>query len=431
MSFSIQAVAGSGKTTTLRAIAEARPGPILYLAFNKAIVEEARQRLPSGVEVCTLHSLAYRQVVRGKMREKVRPLSPQQLVKLLGIKEKAGISAYGLGILVNRLLTQIILGKPATLSRETHALLGYHKAMQLEKELRELAIEGWRRMQDPQDAFPLTHEGYMRIWRDKGGPGLEKYSLVLLDEAQDLEPNALAPIRQYAERGGQVIAAGDPYQAIYGWRGATNAIAELGLPIIPLSQSFRFGEAIARAARKVRPGLVIRGNPEIPSEVRKWQGALPDAFIFRSRRRMYKVASQMAQYCKVKILGGLGEMPQMIRDVLALKQGKKARHPVLQGFRSYEEFAQVAPLTPELDSLRKFIEDGEPMAVLDGLERGGQGKHCLFATAHQAKGLEWDHIVLGDDFRSSSQEEMNLHYVALTRARRLCENLPSEKGGKK
>jgi len=65
----INAVAGSGKTTTLIEYARARPGEkILYLAFNKAVKLEAEKKFSekgvSNVRIETAHSLAYSQIVR-------------------------------------------------------------------------------------------------------------------------------------------------------------------------------------------------------------------------------------------------------------------------------------------------------------------------------------------------------------------------------
>lgn len=56
----ITAFAGAAKTTTLELIAQSLPqSRFLYLAFNKAIVEEAKKRFPKNVTIKTTHSLAY------------------------------------------------------------------------------------------------------------------------------------------------------------------------------------------------------------------------------------------------------------------------------------------------------------------------------------------------------------------------------------
>ena len=65
----INAVAGSGKTTTLIQYALARPeSRILYLAFNKSVKTEAENKFVKenvkNVRIETAHSLAYSFVVR-------------------------------------------------------------------------------------------------------------------------------------------------------------------------------------------------------------------------------------------------------------------------------------------------------------------------------------------------------------------------------
>jgi ABC-type transport system involved in cytochrome c biogenesis ATPase subunit len=56
----IEAGAGSGKTSTLRMLANAKPaGRGLYLAYNKAIQTDAAASFPANVSCRTAHSLAY------------------------------------------------------------------------------------------------------------------------------------------------------------------------------------------------------------------------------------------------------------------------------------------------------------------------------------------------------------------------------------
>src|ERR1700726_4810415 len=56
----VNAYAGSGKSTTLRLLAEAnRRQKFLYLCFNKTVAEAARQTFPDNVRVSTMHGVAY------------------------------------------------------------------------------------------------------------------------------------------------------------------------------------------------------------------------------------------------------------------------------------------------------------------------------------------------------------------------------------
>jgi superfamily II DNA or RNA helicase len=55
----VKATAGSGKTTTIVQAAGRIPygKKALFVAFNKSIVNELRERLPDGVECNTMHSM--------------------------------------------------------------------------------------------------------------------------------------------------------------------------------------------------------------------------------------------------------------------------------------------------------------------------------------------------------------------------------------
>lgn len=71
----IKAGAGTGKTTTLRGLAAANSNSrMLYLAFNRAIKEEAQAQFPRNVRAMTAHGLAYGRV--GKYYGNI----PQKLV---------------------------------------------------------------------------------------------------------------------------------------------------------------------------------------------------------------------------------------------------------------------------------------------------------------------------------------------------------------
>jgi len=58
----VNAVAGSGKTSTLQLYVDAYPEKkFLYLAFGKAQADEAKDRFNQNAECRTTHSLAYRE----------------------------------------------------------------------------------------------------------------------------------------------------------------------------------------------------------------------------------------------------------------------------------------------------------------------------------------------------------------------------------
>ena len=88
-SLAITAYAGTGKTSTLKAIAAARPRErILYLAFNKALAEDSKASFQDqrNVEVRTIHSLAWSVV--GKKFSNISNPRSLDIIPYLGDMEK-------------------------------------------------------------------------------------------------------------------------------------------------------------------------------------------------------------------------------------------------------------------------------------------------------------------------------------------------------
>lgn len=97
----IVAGAGTGKTSTLRLLAGSTSRRGLYLAFNKAIAEEAKAAFPRSVQARTAHSLAYGWAARqGGYRPVLQRLGrprrhPQALVEALGLADMRIPTATG------------------------------------------------------------------------------------------------------------------------------------------------------------------------------------------------------------------------------------------------------------------------------------------------------------------------------------------------
>ena len=91
-SLKVHAFAGAGKTSTLTAMARTTRRRGLYLAFNKAIADEARGKFPDTVDCRTTHSIAFRAVpdaFRGNTAKLTWALQANHVVQLLGLSEIA------------------------------------------------------------------------------------------------------------------------------------------------------------------------------------------------------------------------------------------------------------------------------------------------------------------------------------------------------
>lgn len=104
--------------------------------------------------------------------------------------------------------------------------------------------EGWKR-----EAGLLDFSDVIEQARNLGPPG--DPDIIYVDEAQDHSRLELELLRAWAERAGQLVLIGDPWQALYTWRGAYPQMFEgheRGREV--LSQSFRVPRAVHSLATR-------------------------------------------------------------------------------------------------------------------------------------------------------------------------------------
>src|SRR5260221_2122484 len=137
----------------------------------------------------------------------------------------------------------------------------------LRKELVPWAVRAWADLRDRDGRLRFEHRAYLKIWQ-LGDPVIDA-AYVLVGEAQDADPVVTAVL--LAQKDMRVISVGDPAQQIYAWRGAIDAMDAFDGHQLTLSQSFRFGPAIADEANKwlelLGSDLVIRGTDSVPSAI--------------------------------------------------------------------------------------------------------------------------------------------------------------------
>lgn len=115
---------------------------------------------------------------------------------------------------------------------------------------------------------------------------------------------------------------------------------------------------------------------------------------------------------------------------------ERMRHDRLtREYRDYDEYLQVAEETDDVEMKQAIFILEQFFPLPDRLRtlREQRVTHeseadVTVCTAHRSKGLEWDRVKLHDDFadildpempESQRQDEINLMYVAATRARKI------------
>jgi superfamily I DNA/RNA helicase/RecB family exonuclease len=98
-----------------------------------------------------------------------------------------------------------------------------------------------------------------------------KYRYVFVDEYQDTDPGQVALLQALAGNGGDLVVVGDPYQAIYGFRGAdVRGILDFPkdfpradgspAPVTVLGTTRRFGVRVLTAAQRVAGRIPLTGS---------------------------------------------------------------------------------------------------------------------------------------------------------------------------
>jgi len=438
----ISAGAGTGKTSTLKMIAEARPKTrMLYVAYNKAIQVEADKSFPSNVTTKTAHSLAYREF-GAPMRDRLNGprMRGADTAGILGLRGDFGFDAERVFSAAAQAMGMVARfcrsADPAITVRHFPSPEGLTdaEAAALARHLLPLATKAWADLTSgPKGRCKPTHDVYLKQWQ-LSKPSLSGWDAILYDEAQDADP-AIADVVEH-QRHAQLIAVGDSAQAIYGWRGAGDFLNRVdAVHRLRLTQSWRFGQAVADEANVwlgvVGTDMRIVGSPNRASTLEPLDR--PDAILCRSNAgTIDALLDAHDDGVRVHLVGDGKEMLALAQAAERLQDGKPAGHPELAGFTSWDqvvEYAEKDPAGSDLAVAVRMIEkygaDGV-IAAIDGTvpERSAQ---LIVSTAHKAKGLEWGKVRIANDFKEPLDKETGeplpiptadamLAYVAVTRA---------------
>ncbi|MGY5118319.1 UvrD-helicase domain-containing protein [Streptomyces sp. 900105755] len=447
----LQAGAGTGKTTTLALLAHATTRRGRYLAYNRAIAQDARTRFPHTVQCKTAHALAYAAIGHRYTRRLNAPRRPAwQTGQALGITKHLHLG--------DRQVTQKALSNATlrTIARFCHTadetITPHHVPplrgledpdlhAQLAAQIVPFARKAWTDLQHPDDGVVrFDHDHYLKIWA-LTRPRIDA-DFLLLDEAQDTNP-VVEQIFLSQRDHAQLVMVGDSAQAIYQWRGAKDIMTGFDGTHLTLSQSFRFGPDLAAEAnrwlRLADAPIRLTGTPAVPTEV--GPVSRPDAVLCRTNMgAMAHVMTLMATGHQVALAGGGDSLQALALAARDLKEGHRTHHPELILFPSWgdlQDYAGHDPAGRDLQPLVNLVDTHGPDAILTALARLTPEPHAqvTVSTAHKAKGREWPRVLIADDFTrpndSAADEqtgttrppdpiddaEARLAYVAVTRTR--------------
>jgi F-box protein, helicase, 18 len=460
----VNAVAGSGKTSTLMAYAAHRPKmKILYLAFNKSVKIEAEHKLKqlgiSNVAVATAHSLAL-SFLRGRnltinhngynafqLRSLLKIHMKDLITEMRFCKHVLGLSSFFCNSNAQRVVDVDYAGTLSDVN-EIAFWAKHHDKLILETrrflgEMRAQKIEA-------------THEYYLKEFQLQSPK--YNYDVIFFDEGQDASPVMLDVfLNQKCTK----VIVGDEFQQIYGWRYAENALKQVPFDRLALNTSFRFQQPIADLSIEILKTKVHvnDGNTDFAVPAIKGMGKSTSltnhAILGRTNSGILVRAINMLEDKEVKKVYFEGNFNSYayadeggsIYDVLDLYLGKKRsiRDPLIKSFSDFVDLEQYADQTgdtglkgvidlvknykKELPKLIKKIKDHH-VDDKDKLKAD-----VIFSTVHKAKGMEYDEVTLLADFLGEEKlkavverfgdevdlkkldEDINILYVATTRAK--------------
>jgi superfamily I DNA/RNA helicase len=460
----ITALAGAAKTTTLCLLAKKLPVvPTLCCAFNKRIADEIAKRMPGHIQCSTMNSLGHRawgaklgrrlvvdtdkgyNIMQGIMdglpadQKKRAGEAFSSLLRMVRLAKSKGYipDKYNQKGLGHRLcdLDEFLddIGSDIEIEPDFDILVWFEQALEIS------IVQAYEGRIDYDDQI------YMSVLFYAPYP---RFKIIMVDEAQDLSPLNHEALRRMF--GGRLIAVGDPYQAIYGFRGAHQGSMallknEFNCKELFLSVSFRCPIAIVERARSRAPTMAYPewAKPGKVERVFEYGADLfqdNDWIICRNNAPLFSLALKLIRAGRGVNLKGSDIGKSLVKILTKLGPGTLPKEVVHQEINNWQEEqckksrpSRHAGINDRAECLRVFADVGatldESIAYANRLfDTAGP---ISFMTGHKSKGLENPRIFHLDAFLIPSkfaqrqaedgypaqlEQEKNLRYVIETRS---------------
>lgn len=451
----VNAVAGSGKTSTLKAISKYLNGKsAVFLAFNKHVATELSQKL-RGVSVSTIHSLGFK-----ALNYKFRGLNVdgRKYTKKLReeFKDEREIleSCNDISKIID--LTRLKFVDPTVDNIED---ITYEFDIQLDIDINRVTpivrnMLKWGENLSDHMTVDFTDMVYLPV---KLNFRTLKFDWVLVDEAQDL--NMVQRLISYGalNKNGRMIFVGDRRQAIYGFAGASvKSMDEISKEInaneFPLSVCYRCPKKHVELAKEIVPEIEYSSFAK-DGDVNSVDYYDATKMIKSGDLVICRLNAPLVDLCFSLISNGVAakirgsDIGKKLIEII-----EKISKPKSFKFSKFEEHLDKRLEKVTIGILKRNKDDKEDPAIkkqedmFNALKRiyecsgaknikslinhienlfGDDNAVVWLSTVHKAKGLEAENVwILRPDKMPLSakmgeeqvKQEYNLKYVALTRA---------------
>jgi len=422
VSILVNAVAGSGKTSTLMMLADKYEKGI-YLAFNKAIVKDVIPKLPMGWVCKTFNSFGL-----GIIKEHY-PRSKVNFNKY---------SRYSYNVSASLATKHMSMDGNVSDTSWKNTCEHFKISYTFIKEAQQILKEG------KADTSQISGDDMLQYPIDNGWKS-EPFDIVLVDECQDLNPQQIAFLSCIPTK--RIIFVGDANQAIYGFRGsdpyALDKITDMYNPVsYDMTQSFRCPKVVLPAVQHIVANIFSTKTGGSVNRSRIKETTFPDEcfIISRTNNSLIKLAYRFIQD-KDHFSIGSAFITQLKKDLnRAFKGCTQLSEMHANVMNDYNKALKKATgnkwstdsVENKFDSLLAIINlantPADITAFVKNLTLHSDSSSCRkLMTIHAAKGLESNDVyfINADSckyFKSKAetmweaQQEDNLYYVACTRA---------------
>lgn len=464
---SIDSLSGTGKTSTLIEWCKLHPNDkILYLVFGKAMQMEGQKMFKycKNVEVKTTHALAYKDfgsLYKDKLTFSYRAMD---CMKDLGLNRDYETANDVLNLFNSFLssdsldIEEYVITRLKSFGMKNEGLI---------RKLSQLCLALWNQSCDLNDSTKVTHDFYLKKYQ-MSNPNLgQLYDYILIDEVQDSSSVIKALVEYSKDDAKGIILIGDPNQSIYSFRGCINLLDKFEeAQYFKLTGSFRVGQKIADMSSLIinlfkNKDIRMRGyndNQRIYSSKCLSFSNMQGKFNIIARTNATILAHALEASSRGMWLyfeGGVKSYPfQFYKDLYWFRATNNTKNRELKKFKDWKELSEYAEEAEDVELLNgiKFINiygkkfDSLPHAIDNVFNYVADKKeHAQFCycTAHKSKGLTFTDPVLIEndfpemcdwmgnlkmirdlgehkqekDFLQAIEQEVNLLYVAMTRAK--------------
>lgn len=445
----VEAVAGSGKTSTIVKALDYMRGDVLFAAFNKHIADELKLRVPKYVDARTIHSLGFMTLVR-RLGCKVDGKKVQKLVQK--VTNRVDMATLDMRTDIANVASLAKMTLCDYTSPEALLELIEYYDLDIPETRLETIIEKVPEVLklDLEDTKEIDFDDM--VWMPlKFDLKVRGYDWVCVDEAQDLSGAQQALAMKALRPGGRFVAIGDSRQSIYGFRGADPSsmptIRERLKAIqLPLSISYRCPRSHIALAQAIVPRIEAAPNAKegVVYEM-KLDAAAPriqddDLVLCRTNAPLAKIALRLIRDGKKAKIRGRdisGNLLRLVNRIDAatlssfLSQLDEYRDREAASLRSRDKDSKAISLEDKVDTIEALAEGLRTVEELK--ERindvfSDETKGIVCSTVHRAKGLEANRVFIyrpdllpfpyaKKESLWQHDQEMNLKYVALTRSK--------------